>query len=215
MRTAIALLQSCEPETLERVRTILGRQVEALSRLIHDLYELARGERAQLALLLARISVDALVEHAVELALPLVQVRRHSLIVKVEPDQWIEADAGRLVQVLANLLTNAAKYTDAGGTIWLDAHCAVNHFVFCVRDNGIGIAADVLPHVFDAFVRSDRARRQEHDGAGLGLSVVRALVQQHGGTVQVRSDGPDRGSEFVVTLPHRRPSARTANRIVP
>jgi signal transduction histidine kinase len=201
MRAAVDLLETGEPRIVERVRAVLDRQVEMMSRLLHDLHELARGERAELALVRQCTDVNALVEQAVELARPALNARGHRLSVDVERGLWIDADAGRVVQVMANLLTNAAKYTDAEGRISLSARIDHDQLVVCVRDNGIGIAADALPHVFDAFVRTSRARRRGQDGFGLGLSVVRAIVLQHGGSVEAHSDGPDRGSQFTVRLP--------------
>lgn len=203
MRAAVDLLDSGEPRIIQRVRAVLDRQVEMMSRLLHDLHELARGQRAELALQRQRASVNTLVERAVELARPALNARRHSLSVDVEHGLWVEVDGGRVVQVLANLLTNAAKYTDVEGRIWLTARIAQGQLVMSVRDNGIGIAAEALPHVFDAFVRTSRARRRGQDGSGLGLSVVRAIVLQHGGSVEAHSDGPDRGSQFTVRLPVR------------
>jgi signal transduction histidine kinase len=201
MRAAVALLDEGEPRIAARVRDVLDRQIEMMSRLLHDLYELARGERAELTLQCQRTAVDELVEQAVELARPALNARRHNLFVDVERGLWVEVDPGRLVQVVANLLTNAAKYTDVEGRIWLSARIAQGQLVICIRDNGIGIAADALPHVFEAFMRTNRARRREQDGFGLGLSVVRAIVLQHGGSVEASSDGPDRGSQFTVRLP--------------
>jgi signal transduction histidine kinase len=184
-----------------RVRAVLDRQIEMMSRLLGDLNELGRSDRAELALQRQPTAVGALVEQAIELALPALNARRHRLTVDVERSLWVEVDPGRLVQVLANLLTDAAKYTEVGGRICLTAQIAQGQLVMCIRDNGIGIAADALPHVFDAFMRTSRARRCEQDGFGLGLSVVRAIVLQHGGTVEAHSDGPDRGSQFIVRLP--------------
>jgi CheY-like chemotaxis protein/anti-sigma regulatory factor (Ser/Thr protein kinase) len=120
----------------------------------------------------------------------------------------VNADAARLGQVLANLLANAAKYTPAGGSIWLTAEPLADEIVVRVRDTGVGIERELLPHVFDLFVQADVSLERARGGLGIGLTIVRQLVQMHGGRVEARSDGPGRGSEFLVRLPQAAAMAR-------
>jgi signal transduction histidine kinase len=115
----------------------------------------------------------------------------------------LEADPTRLAQVVTNLVNNAAKYTEEGGHIWLTAERAGNEAVLRVRDDGIGIAPEVLPRVFELFAQGERALGRAQGGLGIGLSLVRRLVEMHGGTITAHSDGPGKGSEFVVRLPAR------------
>jgi CheY-like chemotaxis protein/two-component sensor histidine kinase len=148
-----------------------------------------------------RVELAAVVARAVETARPLVEAGRHALAVELPPEAvWLEADPVRLAQVLGNLLSNAAKYTDPGGKIWLAAEPLDGDVVVRVRDTGIGIPADMLAHVFDPFVQTAEARGKSQGGLGLGLALVRSLVELHGGSVAAHSAGPGRGSEFVVRL---------------
>jgi CheY-like chemotaxis protein/anti-sigma regulatory factor (Ser/Thr protein kinase) len=119
----------------------------------------------------------------------------------VSPALWVEADPLRVEQVIVNLLSNAAKYTDAGGQIRISAEVRGAEIVLRVADNGMGIASEILPHVFESFVQGDRTLERAQGGLGIGLTLVRGLVDLHGGTVSATSGGPGRGSEFVVTLP--------------
>ena len=117
----------------------------------------------------------------------------------------LEADSTRLEQILVNLLTNAAKYTPSGGRIQLIVGVEGKEMVFRVRDNGIGILPELLPQMFDLFTQADRSLDRSEGGLGIGLTLVRSLTERHGGTVTATSDGPGKGSEFVVRLPRRRP----------
>src|SRR6185295_8438002 len=141
------------------------------------------------------------VAKAIEIATPLLDQRTHALEVDVPRRLWVRGDALRLNQVVSNLLTNAAKYTPPGGRIAIRATEDRDQIVIRVRDTGVGIAPDVLPHVFDLFVQERQAIDRSQGGLGLGLTIVRNLVERHGGTVSVHSDGPGTGSEFVVRLP--------------
>jgi CheY-like chemotaxis protein len=142
------------------------------------------------------------VQQAVEGVQPLVRERGVTLTVSLPPEPvHVEADPTRLQQVAGNLLTNAAKYTDPGGTILLTARQEGTELVLRVRDTGIGIAADTLPTIFDLFVQAERRLDRSHGGLGIGLTLVRKLVEMHGGTVTAHSEGPGKGSEFVVRLP--------------
>jgi signal transduction histidine kinase len=139
---------------------------------------------------------------AVEACRPLLEARRHQFTLQL-PDEAlrIEADPARLGQVVMNLLNNAAKYTDEGGRISLTVQQSGEEAVLRIRDNGIGIAAEMLPRVFKLYEQADRALGHAQGGLGIGLKLVRSLVEMHGGTVDVVSDGPGHGSEFVVRLP--------------
>ena len=142
-----------------------------------------------------------MVAKAIEVATPLLDQRTHALDVDVPRRLWVRGDAIRLNQVVSNLLTNAAKYTPPGGRIIVRTTEECGEIVIHVRDTGIGIAADMLPRVFDLFVQERQAIDRAQGGLGLGLTIVRNLVERHGGTVSVHSDGPGTGSEFVVRLP--------------
>ena len=133
---------------------------------------------------------------------PLVEERKHELLLSfTSTDLSIEADPTRLEQILVNLLTNAAKYTPAGGRIQLIAGVEGGEVVFRVRDNGVGISPELLPRMFDLFAQADRSLARSEGGLGIGLTLVRSLAELHGGTVTATSDGPGKGSEFVVRLP--------------
>ena len=145
---------------------------------------------------------------AVETARPLIEARRHELTLELPPEPLpLEGDAVRLAQVVANLLNNAAKYTEPGGKIWLTAESASggrqppDEIVLRVRDSGVGIAPELLPRIFDLFVQADHPPNLAQGGLGIGLTLVKRLVEMHGGRVEAHSDGPGKGSEFVVRLP--------------
>lgn len=145
--------------------------------------------------------MGSIVERALESVRPLIAQRRHRLDVSLPPRPvWLQADAARLEQVVVNLLTNAAKYTDAGGRIALTVQQDHDVMVLRVRDSGVGIDPELLPHVFDLFIQAERSLDRSQGGLGIGLSLVRRLVELHGGTVQAVSV-PGQGSEFVVRLP--------------
>ena len=142
------------------------------------------------------------VARAVETSRPLIDARRHELSVTMPSDPLrVDGDLVRLAQVLSNLLNNAAKYTEEGGRIGLDVPSEGDEVVFRVRDNGIGISPEMLPRIFDLFTQVDRSLDRSQGGLGIGLTLVRQLVEMHGGRVQAHSEGPNRGSEFVVRLP--------------
>ena len=183
---------------------ILDRQVQHMSRLVDDLLDISRIAQGKLTLETRAVEFTPVVEQAVEMSRPLIQTRRHELTVHVPPGPvWLEADQTRLVQILTNLLNNAARYTDEGGRIALTAETNGREAVLRVRDSGMGIAPEVLPWVFLPFSQGDRAIGRTREGLGLGLALVKSLVEMHGGTVDVYSEGPGKGSEFVVRLPVR------------
>jgi PAS domain S-box-containing protein len=187
---------------LEWVRAVIERQSRHLTRLVDDLLDVSRIVRGQIALEQSVVELNDVVRHALETSRPLLRDRRHELTVSIpsEPIQ-LEADLTRLAQVLANLLINAAKYTPEGGHIWLEAERTANEIAVRVRDTGIGIAPSLLPQVFDLFTQGARTLDRAQGGLGIGLTLVKRIVEMHGGAVEARSAGPGAGSEFIVRLP--------------
>jgi two-component system CheB/CheR fusion protein len=190
----------------DRLVEMLGRQVRQMIKLVDDLLEISRITRDKIELHRQPVLLADVVHGAVETSRPLIDQQHHQLDVRL-PDAplTLDADSVRLTQVLANLLNNAAKYTDQGGRIELEAHRAGPEVEIAVRDNGIGIPPGHLPEVFDMFTQAHRAAGRGEGGLGIGLAMVRSLVQMHGGTVEARSAGADQGSEFVVRLPLAEP----------
>jgi CheY-like chemotaxis protein len=171
-------------------------------RLIDDLLDVSRISRNKLDIRKQRVELASVVESAVESSRPLIQQCGHELTIRLPPEPVaLDADPVRLAQVFLNLLNNAAKYTKPGGHIWLTADREGSDALVSVRDNGIGIPGDMLPRIFDMFTQVDRSLEQSQGGLGIGLTLVRRLVDLHDGTIEARSGGPDQGSEFVVRLP--------------
>ncbi|MDQ6854167.1 MAG: ATP-binding protein [Actinomycetota bacterium] len=184
-------------------REVVERQIAQMTRLVDDLLDVSRITRGQIELREESVSLTALVERAVEVARPLIDERGHRLSLELpESPVVFRGDHSRLEQVLANLLSNAAKYTDVGGRISLRAAVEGDCVVLSVRDNGEGLTAELRDRVFDLFVQGPDTRSMARGGLGLGLSLVRQLVQLHGGTIEAHSDGPAMGSEFIVRLPY-------------
>jgi PAS domain S-box-containing protein len=186
---------------LEREREVIERQVGHLTRLVDDLLDVSRITRGKVALKEEPVEIAEVVAKGIEIATPLLEQRTHVLAVDVPRKLWVRGDPDRLNQVLSNLLTNAAKYTPPSGRITVRAVEEHGEIVITVRDTGIGITPDVLPHVFDLFVQERQAIDRSPGGLGLGLTIVRNLVERHGGSVTAHSAGPGTGSEFVVRLP--------------
>ena len=186
----------------DRVVEMVGRQVKQMARLVDDLLEVSRITRGKIDLKLERVQFAEIVHSAVETSQPMIDRAGHQLAVAL-PEQplVLEADRVRMTQVFSNLLNNAAKYTDGGGRIWFDARREDGQVVATVRDTGIGIPADALPCVFDMFAQAHRSAGKGQGGLGIGLTMVRSLVEMHHGTVEARSAGPGEGSEFIVRLP--------------
>jgi signal transduction histidine kinase len=183
----------------ERCLEIVERQVRNMGRLINDLLDASRLEHGKLRLRLGPVDLAAVVTQAVEAARPVVDARGHHLTVEVPPGPLpLRGDATRLEQVLMNLLSNAARYTEPGGRISVSVGRLRDEAVVRVRDTGVGIAPEVLPRLFDLFAQANSG---SHGGLGVGLQLVRGLVQLHGGTVTAFSKGLGQGSEFVVRLP--------------
>jgi PAS domain S-box-containing protein len=186
----------------QQLLEILDRQVRQMGRLVDDLLDLSRVRQGQLTLRKEPVDLGRVVAAAVETSLPRLQARKQELAVSLpERPVRLEADPARLVQVLANLLNNAARYSDEGGRVVLSAEREAGEVVLRVRDSGMGIAPGVLHLLFQPFVRSERAAGRSREGLGIGLALVKSLVEMHGGGVAAFSEGPGRGSEFVVRLP--------------
>lgn len=200
--TALDLMKLRAGSPLPREHQIIERQVDHLSQLVDDLLDISRVARGQVTLRRERVELGDVVAKAVETASPLLEQRRHYLRIEVPGSGLtVDADVSRLAQIIANLLTNAAKYTEPGGNIDIRGWREGDHISLSVKDNGIGIDAALLPQVFDLFLQGRTTIDRKGGGLGIGLSLVRTLAQLHGGTVSASSAGPGHGSEFTVTLP--------------
>jgi PAS domain S-box-containing protein len=194
-------LSGIENPILHQSATIIERQVGQLARIVDELLEVSRITTGRIQLQQERIAAGGIVQNAVETVRSLIDQRKHELTVSL-PTQaiWLNADAARLEQVVVNLLTNAAKYTDQGGHIWLTLQQEDEEAVLLVRDTGVGIAPEILPRIFDLFTQAERSLDRSQGGLGIGLALVQRLVEMHGGTVTA-SSVLGQGSEFVVRLP--------------
>jgi signal transduction histidine kinase/CheY-like chemotaxis protein len=200
------------PDALTRTRGMMSRQVEHLARLVDDLLDVSRITRGKVDLQLEPVDLNFVLARAVEATRPLIEAHRHRLIM-TQPSRpvWVTADLTRMTQVVGNLLTNAAKYSEDEGRIELTLE-ENGEATVRVRDRGVGIAAEMLPRVFDLFTQAGRTLDRSDGGLGIGLTLVRSLVELHGGTVSASSAGLGRGSEFVVRLPIRaQPPVPTAD----
>jgi signal transduction histidine kinase/CheY-like chemotaxis protein len=196
-----SLLAAADPAVLEPIR-VVERQTRLLTRLVDDLLDLGRVTRNQLELRRGRLDLAAVVRQAVQVSEPLLKGRGHHLEVALPPEPLVvEGDEARLVQVVVNLLNNAAKYTDPGGRVWVAGERDGADTVVRVRDSGVGIPPEMRARVFDLFTQLEGSRDHAQGGLGIGLALVRRLVELHGGAVACDSDGPGCGSEFVVRLP--------------
>jgi len=183
-------------------REMMERQVHHLVRLVDDLLDVSRVMRGKIDLRMEPVELATVVARAVETCQPLIDSQRHRLEISLPAESMLlDADPVRLAQVVGNLLTNAAKYTSPGGRIWLGARRIDDVAVLEVRDNGVGIATELLPHVFELFVQGHHTASHSQGGLGVGLTLVRRLVEMHHGTVEASSDGPGKGSEITVRLP--------------
>lgn len=195
--------------TSMRVLAIVEQQVQHLVRLVDDLLEVSRITRGKIDLRRETTDLASLILAAVETSRPQIEAAGHQLALTLPPEPIaIEADPVRMTQVLANLLNNAAKFTEPGGQIWLTARRENGEALVSVRDSGIGIAAENLPRIFETFAQVDRSLNRSQGGLGLGLTLARSLTQMHGGRLTAASAGPGLGSEFTVRLPTVRPPAR-------
>jgi PAS domain S-box-containing protein len=201
---ALSTIKNAEstPEQEERAQAIIERQFKVMSRLLDDLLDLARIRSGKLELKKSRTSLRAVVQTAVETAKPLVEAKQQELAVDLPVcDVHLEADSVRLGQALSNMLINAAKYTHVGGRITFGAYQDGSDLVVSVVDNGIGFSSEFASTLFDMFSQAPAAVSRAQGGLGIGLAVVRGIVTLHGGTVEARSAGAGRGSQFIVRLP--------------
>ncbi len=220
IRNALRVLRLTKDEgdaaSVARLHDMLDRQVNHLVRLVDDLMDVSRITRDHFELRREAVEFATIIDAAVESAKPAMEVAKHQLTVTA-PDEplMLDADPVRLTQVLTNLLNNAATYTEAGGEIWLAARREGSDLVVSVRDTGVGIPSDMLPRVFESFTQLDGSYSRKPSGLGIGLMLVKRLVEMHGGRVEAHSEGLGRGSEFIVRLPlapvAQAPNARSAN----
>lgn len=204
IRNAVQFLgmEGLKESDVKTARDVISRQVSVMVRLIDDLLDVSRISRNKLDIRKQRVELATVVDSAVESSRPLIKHCGHELTVTLPPHPiHLDADPTRLAQVFLNLLNNAAKYTKRGGRIWLTAEQEGSDAVISVRDNGIGIPGDMLARIFDLFTQVDRSLERSQGGLGIGLTLVRRLVEMHDGSIEARSKGPDEGSEFVVRLP--------------
>jgi two-component system CheB/CheR fusion protein len=202
--TAVQLLEFSDVSDprLRRAREVIERQVRHQTRLIDDLLDVSRIATGKLALRLEPHNLKVAVAYAVEAVMPAIEAKGQQIQVELSDEPLpVEADLVRLEQIVTNLLTNANRYTVPGGNIWLSAERTDGEAVVKVRDTGIGIPPTLLPRIFDLFTQAETARDRSRGGLGIGLALVKTLVELHGGVVEARSDGPGQGSEFMVRLP--------------
>ena len=202
LRSGLDLLRMTRADPSDDdILEIMQRQLEHMVRMVDDLLDVSRINTGKVKLRPAPVLLADVVRDAIATCRPQIDEFQHQLLISIpDEDVWLEADAARLVQVLMNLLSNAAKFTDPGGEIRLSATCDGRQVALSVRDTGAGIPAESLPHIFDIFAQVEDPHFRSRGGLGLGLNIVRTLVEMHGGTVEARSDGPGRGAEFIVRL---------------
>lgn len=204
VRNAVQVLRLKGPPLpeLEWARGVIDRQMQLMTTLIDDLLDISRIALNKLELRKELVCLTTVVQGAVETSKPLIDQHGHQLIVSIPPEPIpVEADLTRLAQVFLNLLNNAAKYSEPGGRICLTVERQGSDAVVSIKDTGIGIAADKLPSIFEMYAQEDRALDRSEGGLGIGLALVKQLVTMHGGSIEARSDGLDRGSQFIVRLP--------------
>jgi len=209
MQLAVSLLQmdDLQPSIVEAARETMKRQLRQMSHLVSDLLDASRIAHGKIELKKDALDLNHVIHCAVEIAQPLIQERKQDLVLNLsETPIAIDGDEIRLTQVFANLLTNASKYTPEEGGIWLSAKRLRDWAAIEVRDNGVGIEADLLPEIFSSFVQERRSKQLSRGGLGLGLSLVKQLVELHGGSVKAESQGKESGSVFSVLLPALEPS---------
>jgi signal transduction histidine kinase len=193
--------QIADPK-LQQVVSMVRRQLTHLTRLVDDLLDMSRITEGRIELRRAPVAIAAVIAQARETVEPLLREKGHTLLVSGDADLLhVNGDHARLVQSLANILTNAAKYTDPGGEIRLSCQRQAGEVAITVIDNGVGISAELLPRLFDLFVQGDRSLDRSQGGLGIGLSVVKRLIEMHAGHVSACSEGPGQGSTFEVRLP--------------
>jgi len=200
--SALQLMKLRGDSRTTREQQVIERQVNHLTRLVDDLLDVSKITRGKVELRKERVEIADVIAKAVEMASDLFEQRNHDLSLDVAKENlWVDGDPVRLAQVVANLLTNAARYTERGGKIVVSARREGGEIVIRVKDNGSGISPDLLPRIFDLFIQGHRSSDRAEGGLGLGLALVKNLVALHGGRVVALSDGPGKGSEFVIRLP--------------
>jgi PAS domain S-box-containing protein len=203
INNAVQLFGKLESEEeLEWAKEIVHRQVRHLSRLIEDLLDVSRITRGKISLRREHLNLSPIVSSAVEAVRPFIEERKHEIVVSLAPGALrLEGDPMRLEQILVNLLTNSAKYTESGGRITLTAWSEQDTILVQIRDTGVGIAPELLPRIFDLFVQGDRSIARSEGGLGIGLTLVQKLAEMHDGSVVAESDGLNRGSQFTLRFP--------------
>ena len=204
IRNALQIIQLAgnNGPAVEQARVMMERQLGQMVRLIDDLLDVSRISRGKFELRKERIDLAAAIKSAVDTAQPLIDAAGHRLTVTMSPRPiYLDADPVRLAQVFSNLLNNAAKYMERGGRIWLTVTPGDDEVVVSVRDTGIGIPAEALPNIFDMFSQVDHSLEKAQGGLGIGLTLVKQLLEMHGGRIEARSDGPNKGAEFIAHLP--------------
>jgi CheY-like chemotaxis protein/anti-sigma regulatory factor (Ser/Thr protein kinase) len=194
----------------------MGRQLGQLVRLVDDLLDVNRITYNRLELRRERVALSAVIRQAIETAGPIIDAARHTVELSMpETPCYLYGDSVRLTQAFSNLLNNAAKYTNERGTISVGATCERDRVIVTVKDTGIGIAPDKIERIFDMFAQADGTIERSQGGLGIGLALVKQLIEMHGGTVEARSDGEGCGSEFIVRLPMVEEAAVDATRTLP
>jgi PAS domain S-box-containing protein len=205
--TALQILRErpTDPLTIDWSHNLIQRQVRQMTRMVDDLLDVSRIACGKIELRMEWVDLATVISRAIDTTRSQIEGRGHQFTVSGPVERiWVRADPTRLEQVLCNLLNNAAKYTEVGGQIWLETIREDQEAVIRVRDTGVGMTPEVLTRVFDLFVQADRSLNRSQGGLGIGLTLVRTLVQMHGGTATAHSDGPGQGSEFTVRLPGAR-----------
>jgi two-component system CheB/CheR fusion protein len=208
LKTAVELLKRLPGDNPRQARPIqiMERQIGFLERLVEDLVDLARVQSGKMSMVYETVVLQDFLRDVLDSCRPAAEAKRLTVQDVMPPVAIeVEADPRRLQQVMLNLLNNAIKYTPEGGNIWLTATVDQTHFFCYVKDDGQGIGADLLPRIFNVFTQADGRHAARGAGLGIGLAVVKEIVALHQGTVEVRSEGPGRGSEFTVRMPQRRP----------
>ena len=195
-------ISESNPQAVAAARALMERQVGLLVRLIDDLLDVSRITRGKVRLTLERLSLTAVLEAAIEQSRPLLDKAGQTLSLTLPKEPiWLSGDRVRLAQVFTNLLNNAAKYSEPRGQVSITAERVGDRAVVHICDTGVGIPSEQIPHVFDPFTQVDRNLNRSQGGLGIGLNLVRRLVELHGGSVAAASAGAGRGSEFTVSLP--------------
>jgi signal transduction histidine kinase len=203
IRNAVEILRMSEDRAVrERAREMVGRQVQHLARLVDDLLDVSRITKRKIALRPAVVQLAAIVQAAVEIARPVIDAQKHEFTAALPAEPvWLHADSVRLAQAIGNLLHNASKFTPPGGRIRLEARRSGGELLISVEDDGVGLTPENLASAFDLFTQGERSLDRSQGGLGIGLSLVRGLVEMHGGTVGAVSAGPGKGSTFTIRLP--------------